>query len=253
MFVGHFGVALGAKKLAPTVSLGTLFMAALLADLLWLPLVLGGAEAFQIRIDATAVMPLEFLRFPYSHSLLGLTFAAIVFCAGCALFGRTNGRMLLTLGGLVLSHWLLDFVVHAPDLPLGIAGGDRFGLGLWTSIPATLLVEGMLLAGGLALYLSSTRPLNQVGEAGPWVLTAVLVATYALVIFGPRPQSHTIVTAAVACLWLLVAAGYLIDHHRNSNMPRRDTRLPPDPRATTTSSHVRRKRSAARPGARARH
>lgn len=252
MVIGHCALAFGAKRFAPGVSLGTLLLAAVLADLLWPLLVLVGAESFQIRIDATAVMPLEFINYPYSHSLIALTFAAVVFCAVRAIVGRTTGQALLVVGTLVISHWVLDVVAHGPDLPLSPAGDGRFGLGLWNSMPATLLVEGVLLAGGVFLYATMTTPQNRAGSLGLWALVAVLVAAFAALMFGPVPQSHGVVLAAAGSLWIVVLWGYWVDRNRVSSQ-RRDTRAPsPSASAASARPHVRRKRAPSRAGGRSR-
>ena len=72
MFIGHYAVALGAKKFAPEVSLGVLFLACQLADLIWPNLLLLGVESVQIEPGNTVMTPLNFLHYPYSHSLVAL-------------------------------------------------------------------------------------------------------------------------------------------------------------------------------------
>ena len=252
MVIGHYALAFGAKRLAPGVSLGTLFLAAVLADLLWPLLVLAGAESFQIRIGATAAMPLEFISYPYSHSLVAIAFTAVVFCAVRAIVTRTTGKALLVIGALVVSHWLLDVVAHAPDVPFAPVGADRYGLGLWNSVPGTLLVEGVLLGCGVALYATATEPVSRSGSIGLWALVATLAAAYAAVILGPVPQSHAIVLGAAGSLWAFVLWGYWLDHRRVPRQ-RREARVPSAP-ATVTSAraHVRRKRAPARTGTRSR-
>ena len=95
MFIGHFAVALGAKKVAPAVSLGTMFLAAQLADLLWPTFVLLGIERVEIAPGATAVTPLDFVSYPYSHSLLALALWSTLGRArrrpsGCSWHGPTG-------------------------------------------------------------------------------------------------------------------------------------------------------------------
>lgn len=249
MFAAHYGLAFGAKKFAPGVSLGTLMAAALLADLLWLPLVLAGAEKFQIRIDATAAMPLQFLHFPYSHSLVSLIFAAVVFCLVRAIVRSTSGRALAVLAALIVSHWLLDVIAHVPDVPVTPANDVRLGLGLWNSVPGTLLVEELLLAGGVALYATSTWSVNRQGRIGLWVLAGLLAAAQAALVFAPVPQSHAVVMVAAGCLWLFIVAGFWVDLNRTVPL-RRSSRVPPPPERTAARPHLRRQRAA--PGARAR-
>lgn len=244
MFVGHAGLAFAAKRAAPTVSLGTLLLAALLADLLWPLLVLAHAESFQIRIGATAVLPLEFLSYPYSHSLLALAFWAVILAGVRAAFVRSTLLTVVTLAALVVSHWFLDVIAHT-DLPVSPVSEGGIGLGLWGSLPGTLAVEGALLLGGVAVYARSTWGANRTGTIGLWVLAAAFVAAYAAIVLAPVPQSHGTVMWAAAALWLFVPAGYLIDANRTVSL-RRDTRFSTEAVRSATSSHVRRKRATAR-------
>ena len=117
MFIGHFAVALGAKKAAPKVSLGTLIMAAQFVDLLWPIFLLLGIEHVRINPGDTAYTPLDFYDYPVSHSLLTGIGWAIVF--GAVYYAiRRSARNAWILAACVLSHWLLDLIVHRPDLPL---------------------------------------------------------------------------------------------------------------------------------------
>ena len=213
MFIGHFAVALAAKRAAPEVSLGTLFLAAQLADLVWPTLVLLGFESFTVRPGITAVTPLEFTRYPYSHSLMGMA----LWGAGLGLtyyaFRRRVPAAFL-LFGVVLSHWVLDFVTHRPDLPLTLTGAQRYGLGLWHSRVATLAVEGALFAACVWLYARSTRPLDRIGRWAFVALIVFLALVYVANVFGPPPPSVAAVAWTAQAIWLLVAWGYWLDRHR---------------------------------------
>jgi membrane-bound metal-dependent hydrolase YbcI (DUF457 family) len=212
MFIGHFGVAMAAKHVAPAASLGTLVLAAQLADGLWPFFVLLGLE--QVRIDPgiTRVVPLDFVKFPYTHSLA----ADIVWAALFALvygFARKQWRAAAWLALLVLSHWVLDAVSHRPDVPLW-PGGPKVGLGLWNSLPATLVVECGLFLLGLYVYLCATRARDLRGI----VLFALFVVTlgvlYVASVFGPPPPSVQALVITGLLGWLFVAWGYWIDRHR---------------------------------------
>jgi membrane-bound metal-dependent hydrolase YbcI (DUF457 family) len=213
VFIGHFAVAFAAKRAVPDVSLGTLFLAAQLADLVWPTLVLLGFEQFAIRPGITAVTPLDFTRYPYSHSLLGMAaWGALLGLVYLVPPRRPRAALLLFL--VVLSHWFLDFVTHRPDLPLVIAGAERYGLGLWHSRIGTLLVEGSLFAIGVWVYARATRPLDRIGRWALIVLIAFLVLIYLGNVFGPPPPSVRAVVWSAQAIWLLVAWGYWIDRHR---------------------------------------
>ena len=213
MFIGHFAVAFAAKRAVPDVSLGTLFVATQLADLVWATLVPLGFEHFAIRPGITAVTPIDFIRYPYSHSLLGMaTCGALLGIVYLVMLRKPRAALVLFL--VVLSHWLLDFITHRPDLRLVIAGTDHFGLGLWHSRIGTLAVEGVLFVVGVWIYARATRPLDRVGRWALPALVAFLVLVYLGNLFGPPPASVAAVVWSAQAIWLLVAWAYWIDRHR---------------------------------------
>ena len=212
MFIGHFGVGLAAKPLAPRTSLGTLFLAAQFLDLLWPTLLLLGIERVRIDPGNTAVTPLAFEHYPVSHSLAAVAVWAILFSISYWTI-RRFARGAAVLGALVLSHWLLDLVAHGRDLPL-YPGSERFGFGLWASLPATILVELAIFAAGAWLYLRATRPVDRTGAWALWSLLAFLLVVYFGNLFSPPPDSVTAIAIAGHAQWLLVFWGYWIDRHR---------------------------------------
>ena len=215
MFIGHFALGLASKRVAPRVSLGALFLACQFADLLWPTLVLAGLESFSIRPGITAVTPLDFEHYPYSHSLLTL----IVWGALLGLvYRKLNGaswRAASILFVLVLSHWVLDVIAHRPDMPLAPGSGPRLGLGLWHSVPLTLASEFALFAIGAAFYLKSTRARDRIGSIGAWALRSFLSIVELANVLGPPPPGVRAVTWSAQALWLLVAWGYWVDSHRD--------------------------------------
>jgi len=215
MFIGHFAVAFAAKRAAPAVSLGTLFLACQFADLLWPNLVLAGVEHLAIAPGITAVTPLDFQSYPYSHSLLALAIwaasAAVVYKL---IRGATPPTVLVVLAGLVLSHWALDVISHRPDMPITIGGGPKLGLGLWNSRPATILVELAMLVVGIVMYVRTTRPIDRTGMLALTGLVVFLLVINVANMFGPPPPSAGVVAWSAQAVWLLVAWGYWIDRHR---------------------------------------
>jgi membrane-bound metal-dependent hydrolase YbcI (DUF457 family) len=212
MFIGHFAAGLAAKRLAPRTSLGTLFAAAQLIDLVWPALVLAGLERVRIAPGDTAFTPLAFEHYPWTHSLLMVgVWAGLFALAYRARTGYARGTAVV--GGLVVSHWLLDLVVHRPDLPLA-PGAAAVGLGLWNSVPGTLLVEGSLFAAGVVVYATATRARNRTGSIALWALVAFLVAVYAANVTGPPPPSAEAIGAAGLLTWLFVPWGVWIDRNR---------------------------------------
>jgi hypothetical protein len=208
MFIGHHAAAFAAKPFAPRVGLGTLFAAAMLADLVWPILLLLGFEHVRIAPGITAFTPLDFYDYPITHSLVAALGWAIAF----ALIVR---RHPLVVGAVVLSHWVLDFVTHRPDLPLW-PGGPKVGLGLWHSIPATIAVEVPLFILGLALYLRATRTRDRTGSIALWALVLFLAVVYVGNFTSPPPPSAAAIGWVGLAQWLFVPWGWWIDHHREA-------------------------------------
>ncbi|MFC6221720.1 hypothetical protein ACFP2F_00585 [Hymenobacter artigasi] len=216
MFLGHFGVAFGAKTQPPSVSLGTLFLAAQLADLVWPTLLLLGVERVDIVSHATAANALEFVHYPFTHSLLtevvgGLLLGLVYWLV------RRNAQGALLVGLLVPSHWLLDLVVHQPDLPLFPGHSPLFGLGLWNHLAVTQVVEFALLGLGLWMYMRRTRARNGVGRYGLLGLVAFLVVSHLASIFSPPPASMDFIGWGGQLLWLPVLLAYWVDRNREAS------------------------------------
>jgi hypothetical protein len=212
MFLGHFGLAFAAKTVAPRPSLGTAVLAAQWADGIWPILVLLGIERVEIRPGITAVTPLDFVSYPYSHSLVAdLAWAAIF--AGTYGTLRKDWRGAGWLALLVMSHWVLDVVSHRPDVPTW-PGGPKLGAGLWNSLPATLATELALFAAGVWIYLASTVARDAFGRVLAWTLVITLVALYFAAVFGPPPPSVPALAVTGLLGWLFVGWGYWIDRHR---------------------------------------
>lgn len=213
MFLGHFGVAFGAKRWAPSAGLGALFLAAQFADLLWPTLLLAGAERVAIAPGITAVTPLDFQHYPVSHSLVAaFGWALLIGAAYYAMF--RSRRAALVIGLLVASHWFLDLMAHRPDLPLVPGSEVRVGLGLWNSLPATLAVELALLGAGAWLYARATRARDAIGRWALAGLLAFLLAIQAMNVLGPPPPGVAAIAWAGQAQWLLVLWAFWVDRHR---------------------------------------
>ena len=181
MFLGHFAVALGAKKAAPDLNLGLTIAAAQGLDLLWPMLVLAGVERVVVEPGNTVVSPLNFATYPYSHSL-GMA-ALWGLAVGLLALGRGLGRRAgAVLGVLVLSHWFLDLLVHQPDMTL--AGlPPKLGFGLWNHPGIEMPIEIGLLLGSAWLFARARQP--RTGRLT--ILLAVLLAFQAFNWFAPQP------------------------------------------------------------------
>ncbi len=212
MFLGHFGVAFAAKKVAPKTSLGTLVFAAQFADLLWPVLLFLGIEHVRIVPGLLAASPLDFTSYPVSHSLVAqLGWGTLV---GLIHYSMKHSRpRALIAGSLVPSHWLLDFIAHRPDMPI-YPGGPKFGLGLWNSVPLTIFVEYGLFATGIALYLKATRAKDTTGHLAFWSLVLLLGVLYPASFFGPPPPSVQILAWSAMAIWLTVPWAAWADRHR---------------------------------------
>ena len=213
MFIGHFGVALAAKEVAPRTSLGTLVMAAQFADLIWPIFLLLGVERVIIAPGTTAVTPLDFISYPLSHSLLADIGWACIF-AGIYKMVKRDSRGAVCLWFVVISHWLLDALSHRPDLPLFPDSSTYIGLGLWNSRFWTILVEGLIFVIGARLYARDTHPRDRTGALALRSFIALLIFFYLLNIFGPPPPSEKAIAFSALGMWLFVVWAYWLDRHR---------------------------------------
>jgi len=217
MFIGHFAVGFGAKRFAPRTSLGVLLAANLLSDLLWPLFLLFGWEAVRIDPNGMKMAPFDFVSYPWSHSLLMCAAWATAFAS--IYYGITRypkGTVAIAVG--VFSHWFLDWITHKPDLPL-YPGGKLLGLGLWNFMVGAVLLELLMFATGLWLYLSRTRARDRIGRYALWAYVVLLIAAYLLDSFsGKLPNS---VKGGIAWSGLVLGALMLVwawwlDRHRVS-------------------------------------
>jgi len=215
MFIGHYAVGLAAKKAAPQVSLGTLFIAAQFLDLLWPIFLLLGLERVEIAPGNTAFTPLAFVYYPFTHSLVAALAWATLF-AFLYLTTRRSSRGAILVWVAVVSHWVLDALTHRPDLPLYPGSETLFGFGLWNSVAGTLIVEAILYALGVVLYRKATRALDRIGSYGFWALIIVLALIYAANVFGPPPPNVRVLAVVALFQWLFVFWAYWVDRHRES-------------------------------------
>lgn len=213
MFIGHFAVALAAKKVAPKTSLATLFAASQLVDLLWPMFLLFGLEHVRINPGNTVMTPLDFYDYPITHSLVGAIGWSVLFGA-VYYFRRKLSREAIIVALLVFSHWILDFVTHRPDLPLLGNDSAKFGLGMWNSFAATVSVESLMFIGGVWLYMSSTQPKNKIGTVAFIGLVVFIAFIHIGNIFGPPPPNVQMIAIAGNALWLFVLWAWWVDKNR---------------------------------------
>lgn len=212
MFVGHLAVALGATRLRPRLPLAALAAAAFGLDLLWPVFLLIGLETVRIDPGNTAFTPLDFVSYPWSHSLvMSVIWGGL---AGLVAVRGRGARAGVIIAAAVVSHWVLDVVTHRPDLPVW-PDGPKVGLGLWNSVPATFIVEGALFAVGILLY---TRRFPARDLVGRWAFVGLLVLVtfiWASSPFSPPPPNVTAI-GFVGLLFGLMTVPWLvwIERHR---------------------------------------
>jgi hypothetical protein len=222
MFIGHYGIAFALKKYAPKTSLGILFIAAQLVDIVFFILVPLGIEHLRIIPGFTEASPFDLYDYPISHSFLG----ALAFSVATYLLVRFvplkgtgdtpyRKRSAAVLSVAVFSHFVLDFFVHTPDLLL-IPGFDtKVGLGLWNSLIASIAVELAILFVGCWIYLRSTpsgpRP---VGKYGMYAFMLVLAVITIVTPFMPFPDVLTVVLVSELMYVLLTLSAWWLDSKR---------------------------------------
>jgi membrane-bound metal-dependent hydrolase YbcI (DUF457 family) len=214
MFLGHFAVGFASKKFAPRTNMAVLIAAPLFLDILWPFFLLFGWE--QVRIDPgnTRFTPLDLFYFPWSHSLLMSVVWATAFAAIYYFVARYwPGAVVIWIG--VVSHWVLDWTTHRPDMPL-YPGSARFGLGLWNSIPGTMVVELAMFAAGVWLYVRTTRSRDRVGRYAFIAYVILLLAAYIGDRFSAPPQNvrANIVWPAIIAEAILIPWAWWFDRHR---------------------------------------
>jgi len=214
MFIGHFGVGFGLKRFAPRASLGLLIATTVWADILWTVFLLLGWEHVRISVGITRWNPLDLYDFPWSHSLLFLLLWATALAAVYRVYRADKaGAIAVWIG--VVSHWVLDWLTHRPDMPL-YPNGPKFGASLWNSIPGTLLVEVAIFVIGVWLYATSTRAHDRIGRFAFWAYVIVLFLLYVADRFSPPPETmREIAVSGLVFLLVLLLWPWWFDRHRD--------------------------------------
>jgi hypothetical protein len=214
MLIGHYAVALAAKKVAPKTSLGTLVISAQFLDLLFPILVLLGLEHVRPDPGNTAFTPYDFYDYPISHSLITSIAWSIAF--GLIYFAiRRDRKGSWVLGICVLSHWILDAISHRPDVPIAPGLSAYVGLGLWNSIPATVVVEGAMFVVGVILYIRATVAKDRTGTYAFWALIAFLALIYAGNAISREPASESAMGIIGLAALIIIFWAYWSDRHRS--------------------------------------
>ena len=215
MFIGHFAVGLAAKSVKPSVSLGTYFLAVQFVDLLWPTLLLLGVEQVAIEPGITEMTPLNFLYYPFTHSLVMAVAWGLIAFLLMYFVGKDISAGLLV-AACVASHWVLDFITHRPDLPIAFAETTKVGLGLWNNKLLTIIIETILFAAGVFMYMRTTQPKDKTGTYGFLSLIGFLIIIHLMNILGPPPPNVDAIAWAGHLQWLFVVWAYWVDGHRSS-------------------------------------
>jgi len=215
MFIGHFGLSFAAKKVAPRVSLATLFIATQFADILWPFMLVFNVEKVAIVPGYTKTNAFEFLYYPYTHSLLmGVVWGLLL--GGIYWLFKRDKRGALVIGLCVLSHWFLDLIVHTADLPLTPFSDYKVGFGLWNNVMLTLVLEAIIFLGGVFVYAAYTLAKNRIGSWGLWVLVVLLLVFQLSNTYGPPPPDSimTLFVSFVILMAILIGLAYWVDRNR---------------------------------------
>jgi hypothetical protein len=220
MFIGHYGPSFALKAIRPAIPLWLLFVAVQLVDIGWALLVLLGVERVRIVPGITASNPLDLYYMPYTHSLAAVALWSTVAIILWKFLPRSRTWSVAALVGLaVFSHWLLDLLVHGPDLPV-YDDTMKVGLGLWNYRAIALLLEVVLLFGGMTMYMRRTAAINAIGRFGPPIFGITMVATQCYLFFGPPPTSPAAAAISALVSYVVFAAvAQWLDRQRKSAIP----------------------------------
>jgi hypothetical protein len=224
MFIGHYGVSLAAKRVDARLPLGWLFLAVQLPDILWAVLFLLGVEKARIIPAQTAVRAVDLYYIPYSHSLVAsLLWAAAIYAIFRLLPTRAAGlrksTVALAMALAVISHFMLDVIVES-NLPL-YDNAAKIGFGLGKNAVAAYIVEGLILVGGLILYLRATIPKNLTGRYG-MIAFVILMLGFNLAMFGPPPTDLQVVAlSSLGSFAVMAGVAFWLDRQRRASIPSR--------------------------------
>ncbi len=206
MFVGHYGPSLAIKAAQPAIPLWLLFIAVQLVDVGWSVLILLGIEKARIVPGITASNPFDLYYMPYTHSLVAAILWSVAAGALCkVVLGLRKWSVAAWIGAAVFSHWVLDWLVHRPDLPL-YDDTMKVGLGIWNYPVIAFALEALLLFGGMFVFMRGTRAVDLLGRFGLPAFGAVMIAIQAYVFFGPPPSSPGELAITALASYIVFAA-----------------------------------------------
>lgn len=221
MFIGHFGIGLALKRADKTLSLGLLFIAVQLSDLIYGVTLLTGIEKVSIISGTNPLTSAQYTFFPYSHSLVATLIlaglVALIFLVVPFKIGLSKSRTAQVMATAVLSHFILDAIVHNPDIDLLGNGVYKIGLGLWNYPIISYVVEALLLIAGLWIYLKSTKGNDFNGRYGLPILSVILLILNGVITFVLYPtnvENFTVMMLVVYIVIIIIA--FWLDRKRTA-------------------------------------
>jgi len=215
MFVGHYSVAFALKSEQNKIPLWVLFVAVQLLDFIWAPLVLLGIEKMRIAPGITAANPLDLYYMPYTHSLIGaLAWSALAFLV-YKVISRTKVAAGLIVALAVFSHWILDLIVHRPDLAI-YDDTLKVGFGLWNYRGLEFGLEVAILVAGIIIYLKRNVVRSVVRKYSLIIFGVLLILIQTGNTFVSRPLSsdHAVAITALISYTLFTAVAFLLEKKR---------------------------------------
>lgn len=223
MFVGHLAVALASKKYEPDVNVAWFVAGVTALDLLWPLFLLTGLEQVSIVPGATAFTPLVFDSYPWSHSLV-MTAIWSLLLVTIARFAKVPSSAWTLLAMCVVSHWFLDAITHAPDMPLWPGDSPKIGLSLWNSIPATYVVEGAMWLVGITIYVKTMSQRGRRPGLAFWSFIIVTTVMWAMGPYSPIPPDTRSVAWFGLIGWIVLPWSALADRPRRRQVPAAESR-----------------------------
>lgn len=218
MFIGHFAVGFASKKLSKSLPLPLAFIAVQFLDFIWPIFVLLGIETVRIEEGITKLVPFDFTYYPYSHSLMMTIVWSLLF--GFVYFMVTKNRQnSIILGLLVSSHWLLDLIVHRPDLPISPFSDYKVGLGMWNNPLLEIITEFGIFLVGVYFYYSIAKPRRKLSF---WSLVVVLLIFQILNFVGPPPPDINAIAWGTNMMWLFVIWAWWIEREKKPHSKSRN-------------------------------
>jgi len=222
MFIGHYGVAFGLKRIYRGLSVGWLFVAVQLVDIVWTILILFGVEKVAVVPGITKTNPLDFYYYPYTHSLIAFLFWSLLVLLACYFIKNKSGlsriKFGLILAFAVFSHFLLDVIVHRPDISLFGEDSIKIGLGLWNNVVFSYLLEAVIFIGGVWLYFKSGLLKTKKRKIILLLFAIFLLVMNLINLIGLPPQNTNMVALSGLGLYIIIALiGFWIDKQESVN------------------------------------